>query len=59
MSQEETQEYLGDGVYAEIDSGFQILLKANDPSNPTGEIYLEPNVIRKLILYAKKWKLIP
>ena len=58
MSTEKTQEYLGDGVYAEIDGGFQILLKANSPDNPSGIIYLEPAVMERLIRYAKRWKII-
>jgi len=41
--------YLGDGLYAELDSGYQIKL-----STPEGnEVYLEPQVFDAFILFAK------
>ena len=44
----ETKCYLGDGVYAEYD-GYHIVLKANDPINPTDTIYLDSHVAQALI----------
>ena len=43
--------YLGDGLYAKFD-GYQIVLLANDPKNPTDEVYLEHDVYNKLVKYA-------
>lgn len=47
----EKNEYLGDGVYASFD-GFQIWLAVNDHRNQV--IAIEPNVLSRLIEYAKK-----
>jgi len=46
---EETDKYLGDGVYASFD-GFQIWLAANDHNNKV--IAIEPAVMTELIRYA-------
>jgi hypothetical protein len=35
------KDYIGDGVYVEYD-GHGIALNANDATNPTDSIYLEP-----------------
>jgi hypothetical protein len=53
--QEETKDYLGDGVYVDFD-GYQIWLKANDYNNPTDQIALEPNVIESLMRYIERLK---
>ena len=45
--------YLGDGLYVEFD-GFQFVLKANDPMNPSDKVYLEPRVLDALNIFAKK-----
>jgi len=50
--------YLGDGLYARYD-GCQIELMANSPDNPTDTVYLEPNVLKNFILYAKELGLLP
>lgn len=41
------KDYLGDGVYALFD-GYAIWLRANDPDDPTGQICIEPSVLRSL-----------
>ncbi len=45
-------EYLGDGVYAIFD-GFGMWLHANDHENPTDKIYLEPEVMKALIMFGE------
>lgn len=52
MSQE-TDTYLGDGVYASTD-GYQIWLAANHPDNKV--IALEPDVFRNLCRYIDRLK---
>ena len=51
----EEVDYMGDGVYVEFD-GFGIMLKANDHLNPTDEIYLEPEVLDKVIAFRERMK---
>ena len=48
-----TQDYIGDGVYVKYD-GWGILLKANDPGQPTDQIYLEPDVLARLNQFAER-----
>lgn len=45
--------YLGDGVYIRTD-GFSTILTTEDGISATNEIYLEPDVLRKLIEYCRK-----
>lgn len=47
-----TQTYLGDGLYAILHRGM-IELRANDIDNPSDTIYLEPNVLVRLIDFAE------
>lgn len=51
------EEYLGDGVYAEF-TGYSVILKANDPRNPTDEVHLERNTLDALIMFAEDHKFI-
>jgi len=54
MSEEkETRDYIGDGVYVTYD-GYGIELKANDHLRPTDKVYLEPEVFKALIRFAKR-----
>ena len=46
-----TEHYLGDAVYASVDSLRQIRLRTGDGNNQV--IYLDPEVMRALIEYAK------
>lgn len=48
-----TQQYLGDGLYAEFD-GYQIALKANSPTHPTDVVYLEPSVYENLLKFVEQ-----
>lgn len=50
----ETKVYLGDGVYAElIDKAGSLLLTVRDRENDvTQEIYIEPDIMKKLIEFA-------
>ena len=45
--------YLGDGVYARFD-GYGIWLLANDHLHPTDKVYLEPEVLQKLINFTEE-----
>ena len=45
--------YLGDGLYAKFD-GYQIMLLANDPENPSDVVYLDRYVYQELIEYYNK-----
>ena len=53
MSQYKRPEYLGDGLYAEFNS-HQIILKANNHENPTDTVYLEAEVVQRLLEYLSK-----
>lgn len=48
-------EYLGDGVYAAFD-GYQIELRANHHETPTDRVFLEPEVMDKLIKFYEATK---
>ena len=48
---EKNEEYLGDGVYAIFD-GRGIWLHANDRTDPTDKVYLEPEVLASLFGFA-------
>lgn len=50
------KEYLGDGAYAEFD-GFGIMLTAENGIAATDTIYLEPDVLRSLIRFAKNQRM--
>ncbi len=45
------KDYLGDGVYVELNGHTHIILKANSPDNPTDTIYLEGFVIKNLLRF--------
>jgi environmental stress-induced protein Ves len=45
--------YLGDGVYAEIDSGM-VRLDTGNEAGETNQIFLEPEVFRSLIEFYKR-----
>jgi hypothetical protein len=47
------KDYIGDGVYVEYD-GFGIVLNANDATNPTDSIYLEPEVCSRRIRFIQR-----
>ena len=47
------KEYLGDGLYVEFD-GYQIRLFASNGMKDTGEVFLEPEVLRSFIKYAER-----
>ena len=52
-----TLEYLGDSVYAIFDGCFIVLFIHNGgPPIMENEIYLEPEVLEKLFLYARSPK---
>jgi hypothetical protein len=50
------KEYIGDSVYIEFD-GFGLIMTTENgrPTDPSNEIYLEPEVFQALIRFAKKW----
>jgi hypothetical protein len=50
-----TKEYLGDGVYAELDRGM-VKLTTENGIEVTNTIYLEPEVIDTLLRYLEKLK---
>ena len=45
--------YLGDGVYVSND-GFAITLTTENGLSATNTIYLEPQLIRNLVLYCER-----
>lgn len=45
------KEYLGDGVYVEINENGQIVLTTEDGIRATNTIYLEPEVYGRLVEY--------
>jgi hypothetical protein len=47
------KQYLGDGVYAELDDG-RVLLTTEDGFTTTNAIYLEPEVIAALRRYLEQ-----
>jgi hypothetical protein len=47
------KEYLGDGVYADMDSGM-LKLTTEDGISTTNVIYLEPEVVLALLEYLKR-----
>lgn len=47
------KEYIGDGAYAEFD-GYGILVTAENGIMIQERIYLDPDVLKALIDYAKK-----
>ena len=49
--------YLGDAVYAEWDENdYHLILTTEDGTHVTNRIYLEPEVIEKLIKYINRRK---
>lgn len=46
------KEYIGDGVYVEINEGGQIVLTTEDGIKTTNIIYLEPEVYAALTEYV-------
>lgn len=49
-----TKEYLGDGVYAEVEMGMVKLTTENGIST-TNTIYFEPEVVAALLSYLKRY----
>ena len=49
------KEYLGDGVYVEIECGM-LKLTTEDGIRATNTVYLEPEVMDKLVAYYKQAK---
>lgn len=47
------KKYLGDSVYAQMESGRLLLTTENDESGPSNKIYLEHEVIVALLDYLK------
>ena len=45
--------YLGDSVYVSTD-GFAIIITTENGMGATNEIYIEPDVLRKLIEYCER-----
>jgi len=57
MSERWAKEYIGDGVYAEMD-GYMIKLTTERAGGVLHVIYLEPEVYSQLAEYAKRvWNL--
>lgn len=55
MDDEENKIYIGDGVYASFDSGFQIKLETDSGGlGLLNTIYLEPGVFERLLGFAEK-----
>ena len=48
---EQPREYLGDGVHASFD-GYHVVLARNHHDNEV--IWLEPDVLRQLVAYARR-----
>jgi len=48
------KEYLGDSVYIAHDNYGLILTTENVPNDPSNIIYLEPEVVSRLINYHKR-----
>jgi len=44
--------YLGDGVYVDYD-GFSLIITTNNGVVDTNEIYLEPEVVNKLVAFLE------
>lgn len=51
-------EYIGDGAYVRAIPDGSVELMANDHINPTDTVYLEPQVIKALMHFLIKHKLI-
>jgi len=52
------EDYIGDGVYVRFD-GFGLELRANSSECPTDTIYLEPEVLAKLLQLINRLNLVP
>lgn len=49
------KEYLGDSVYVDVERGMLKLTTENGLStDPSNEIFLEPEVFERLVLYAQR-----
>lgn len=46
------KQYLGDGLYAEWNDD-QLVLKANDPDDPSDVVFLDVEVIKSLFHFIK------
>jgi hypothetical protein len=44
-------DYMGDGVYAKVDDGGDLVLHANSHCDPTDRIVLEPAVLESLLRF--------
>ena len=55
MGDEENKaEYLGDALYVRVLNGYMLALYANDPHAPSDVVYLEPEVFKELVRYARR-----
>jgi hypothetical protein len=52
------KQYLGDGVYVEIDRDWYVKLTTENGIETTNTIYLEPEVISELQRYLRHFKAI-
>jgi hypothetical protein len=52
---EKDREYLGDGLYAHFD-GYGFELRANSYDTPSDKVYLEPEVLERLIGFTERIK---
>lgn len=50
------KEYLGDAVYSSFDGYYVILTTEDGIDNLTNTIFLEPEVMRRLVEYTNKLK---
>jgi hypothetical protein len=48
--------YLGDSVYATVDSLGRVILTTENGFGPSNTIYLEPFVVKSLFLYCREAK---
>jgi hypothetical protein len=55
MNGNNNKDYIGDGVYV-IHEGYGIWLHANHPENPTDRIWLEGDMLEKLVKFDKRIK---
>lgn len=48
------KQFIGDGVYADLNAAGQIVLTTENGVSITNTIFLEPEVWRDLVLYVEK-----
>lgn len=54
---EHDKSYLGDSVYASFD-GYAVKLTTENGFGPSNTIYLEPEILQRLISVACKWQIL-